>query len=175
MQEEGLDVEAALKAVQAATALARPNRAFLAGGDVRMGDFILLVDSDTRVPQHCILPVVSELLCSPHVAFTQHYTTPLQARTAPLSGMAVLLHAAISSICVPLLRTVPCPSQCAHAIETQQCNKMLLSLILFGMTQCVHVEAPQQHDATCSSSMCYHFPRIRAQLPWGHADQPRLL
>ena len=81
MQEEGLDVEAALKAVQAATALARPNRAFLAGGDVRMGDFILLVDSDTRVPEHCILPVVSELLRSPQVAFTQHYTTPLQART----------------------------------------------------------------------------------------------
>ena len=90
MQEEGLEVGAALKAVQAATALARPNRAFLAGGDVRMGDFILLVDSDTRVPEHCILPVVSELLRSPQVAFTQHYTTPLQARAALLLNVAVL-------------------------------------------------------------------------------------
>ena len=32
-------------------------------------------------PEDCILPVVSELLRSPHVAFTQHFTTPLQART----------------------------------------------------------------------------------------------
>ena len=94
MQDEGLDYAAALKAVQAATAHSlAPNRAFLAGGDVRMGDFILLVDSDTRVPEHCILPVVSELLRNPQVAFTQHYTTPLQVRTAPLCGQAVL-HAA---------------------------------------------------------------------------------
>ena len=94
-----------MKAVQAATALARPNHAFLAGGDVRMGDFILLVDSDTRVPQHCILPVVSELLRSPQVAFTQHYTTPLQARTAPLCNLAVLMHAAIVQHCLPLLQS----------------------------------------------------------------------
>ena len=92
VQEEGLDAEAALKAVQAATTLTQPNHTFLAGGDVRMGDFILLVDSDTRVPQHCILPVVSEHLRSPHVAFTQHYTTPLQACTAPPCDSA-LLHA----------------------------------------------------------------------------------
>ena len=76
--------------MQAATALTQPNHAFLAGGDVRMGDFILLVDSDTRVPAHCILPVVTELLRSPQVAFTQHYTTPLQARTTPLCETALL-------------------------------------------------------------------------------------
>ena len=97
MQEEGLDAEAALKAVQAATALTQPNHAFLAGGDVRMGDFILLVDSDTRVPEHCILPVVSELLRSPQVAFTQHYTTPLQARATLLCEPAVL-HAASPAV-----------------------------------------------------------------------------
>lgn len=68
----------ALEAAQAETLAQRPSHAFLAGGDVRMGDFVLLVDSDTRVPQDCILPVVSELLRSPHVAFTQHFTTPLQ-------------------------------------------------------------------------------------------------
>ncbi|KAK9830890.1 hypothetical protein WJX81_001962 [Elliptochloris bilobata] len=80
MQESGLGPEEALAAVKAATAVARSTHAFLAGGDVRMGDFVLLVDSDTRVPEDCILPVVTELLRSPHVAFTQHYTTPLQAR-----------------------------------------------------------------------------------------------
>ena len=80
MQEEGLDVEAALKAVQAATTLTQPNQAFLAGGDVRMGDFILLVDSDTRVPEHCILPVVSELLRSRRSP--SRSTTPRRCRRA---------------------------------------------------------------------------------------------
>ena len=61
------------------TGIALPDQAFWAGGDVRIGDFILLVDCDTRVPLDCMLPVVSELLRSPHVGFTQHFTTPLQA------------------------------------------------------------------------------------------------
>jgi len=51
---------------------------FLGGGDVRIGDFILLVDSDTRIPVDCILPTVSELLQSPQVGFTQHLITPMQ-------------------------------------------------------------------------------------------------
>jgi len=79
-QEQGLGPREALEAVRLETAERQPSHAFLAGGDTRMGDFILLVDSDTRVPCDCILLVVTELLRSPHVAFTQHYTTPLQAR-----------------------------------------------------------------------------------------------
>ena len=51
---------------------------FLGGGDVRIGDFILLVDSDTRIPIDCILPTISELLQSPQVGFTQHLITPMQ-------------------------------------------------------------------------------------------------
>lgn len=43
-----------------------------------MGEFILLVDSDTRIPSDCILPTVSELLQSPSVGFTQHLITPMQ-------------------------------------------------------------------------------------------------
>ncbi|GMH34702.1 hypothetical protein BSKO_02563 [Bryopsis sp. KO-2023] len=54
------------------------DQTFLGGGDVSMGDFVLLIDSDTRVPEDCILPTVLELLASPKVAFTQHMTTPLQ-------------------------------------------------------------------------------------------------
>lgn len=30
------------------------NDEFFAGGDVRIGDIILLVDSDTRVPEDCL-------------------------------------------------------------------------------------------------------------------------
>lgn len=79
-QETGVDQYEALQEVRLATQAATPQQAFLAGGDVRIGEFILLVDSDTRVPQHCMLPVVTELMMSPNVAFTQHFTTPLQVR-----------------------------------------------------------------------------------------------
>ena len=60
---------------------------FLGGGDVRIGEFILLVDSDTRIPVDCILPTVSELLQSPRVGFTQHLITPMQV-TPPASSLA---------------------------------------------------------------------------------------
>lgn len=30
------------------------NDEFFAGGDVRMGDIVLLVDSDTRIPEDCL-------------------------------------------------------------------------------------------------------------------------
>ena len=78
IKEQGLDPFDALEAVRQATADATPDEAFLGGGDVRVGEFILLVDSDTRIPQDCILPTVSELLDSAEVAFTQHLITPMQ-------------------------------------------------------------------------------------------------
>ena len=76
-----MDVYNALQQVRLQALAAAPDQAFWAGGDVRVGAFILLVDSDTRVPADCMLPVVSELMRSPHVGFTQHFTTPLQARS----------------------------------------------------------------------------------------------
>ncbi len=82
-----MDAYDALQEVRLQTLAAAPDQAFWAGGDVRIGAFILLVDSDTRVPEDCILPVVSELLRSPHVGFTQHFTTPLQARAGACLGM----------------------------------------------------------------------------------------
>lgn len=41
-------------------------------GDVRIGEFILLVDSDTRVPEDCLLDAASELRTSPELAILQH-------------------------------------------------------------------------------------------------------
>ncbi len=43
-----------------------------AGGNIRMGDYILLIDSDTRVPEDCFLDAVSEMEQSPQVAIIQY-------------------------------------------------------------------------------------------------------
>lgn len=129
MQEEGLDAGAALRAVQAATALAQPNRAFLAGGDVRVGDFILLVDSDTRVPEHCILPVVSELLRSPQVAFTQHYTTPLQARAALLALLTWQCCCTCHAPSTACLWSTLSPAHCSERLRSRHSN---------AVTRCCH-------------------------------------
>ena len=43
-----------------------------AEGDIRIGEYILLVDSDTRVPNDCFLDAVSELELSPQVAVLQY-------------------------------------------------------------------------------------------------------
>jgi membrane glycosyltransferase len=43
-----------------------------ADGNVRMGDYILLIDSDTRVPTDCLLDAVSEMTNSPQVAIIQY-------------------------------------------------------------------------------------------------------
>ena len=43
-----------------------------AGGNVRIGDYILLIDSDTRVPEDCFLDAVSEMEQSPQVAILQY-------------------------------------------------------------------------------------------------------
>ncbi|KAL2152574.1 hypothetical protein VTH82DRAFT_5758 [Thermothelomyces myriococcoides] len=42
-----------------------------AEGNIRIGDYILLVDSDTRVPRDCLLDAVSEMEQSPEVAILQ--------------------------------------------------------------------------------------------------------
>lgn len=43
-----------------------------ADGNIRMGDYILLIDSDTRVPNDCLLEAVSEMEQSPQVAILQY-------------------------------------------------------------------------------------------------------
>ncbi|KAI1327253.1 glycosyl transferase family group 2-domain-containing protein [Xylariaceae sp. FL0255] len=42
-----------------------------AEGNIRVGDYILIIDSDTRVPEDCLLDGVSELEQSPQVAILQ--------------------------------------------------------------------------------------------------------
>lgn len=42
-----------------------------ADGNIRVGDYILLIDSDTRVPTDCFLDAVSEMEASPQVAIIQ--------------------------------------------------------------------------------------------------------
>ncbi|KAK3944077.1 glucans biosynthesis glucosyltransferase H [Diplogelasinospora grovesii] len=42
-----------------------------AEGNIRVGDYILLIDSDTRVPADCLLDAVSEMERSPDVALLQ--------------------------------------------------------------------------------------------------------
>lgn len=42
-----------------------------ADGNVRIGDYILIIDSDTRVPKDCFLDAVSEMEASPQVAIIQ--------------------------------------------------------------------------------------------------------
>ncbi|KAF1982641.1 hypothetical protein K402DRAFT_339995 [Aulographum hederae CBS 113979] len=43
-----------------------------ADGNVRIGDYILLIDSDTRVPTDCLLDAVSEMEQCPEVAIIQY-------------------------------------------------------------------------------------------------------
>ncbi|KAJ3493667.1 hypothetical protein NLG97_g4589 [Lecanicillium saksenae] len=49
-----------------------------ADGDIRVGEIILLVDSDTRVPIDCLLYGAAEMFLSPEVAIVQHSTGVMQ-------------------------------------------------------------------------------------------------
>lgn len=54
------------------TALAERDGEAWADGNIRIGDYILIIDSDTRVPQDCLLEAVSEMEQSPEVAILQY-------------------------------------------------------------------------------------------------------
>jgi cellulose synthase/poly-beta-1,6-N-acetylglucosamine synthase-like glycosyltransferase len=43
-----------------------------ASGNIRLGDYVLLVDSDTRVPTDCLLDAASEMEASPEIAILQY-------------------------------------------------------------------------------------------------------
>lgn len=49
-----------------------------ADGNIRIGDYILLVDSDTRVPADCLLDAVSEMETSPDVGIIQFSSGVMQ-------------------------------------------------------------------------------------------------
>ncbi|KAF7556470.1 hypothetical protein G7Z17_g1393 [Cylindrodendrum hubeiense] len=49
-----------------------------AEGNIRVGEIILIVDSDTRVPVDCLLYSAAEMFMSPEVAIIQHSTGVMQ-------------------------------------------------------------------------------------------------
>jgi cellulose synthase/poly-beta-1,6-N-acetylglucosamine synthase-like glycosyltransferase len=50
----------------------------LAAGNIRIGDLILIVDSDTRVPEDCLLDAAIEFHDSPDIAILQHKSGVMQ-------------------------------------------------------------------------------------------------
>ncbi|KAK1828593.1 glycosyltransferase family 2 protein [Podospora conica] len=70
--EEAHAYEMALKQV-----LEEDSRAW-ADGNIRVGDYILLIDSDTRVPTDCFLDAVSEMEQSPDVGIMQFSSGVMQ-------------------------------------------------------------------------------------------------
>ncbi|KIH93790.1 hypothetical protein SPBR_04088 [Sporothrix brasiliensis 5110] len=49
-----------------------------ADGNIRVGDYILIIDSDTRVPSDCLLDAVSEMEQSPDVGILQFSSSVMQ-------------------------------------------------------------------------------------------------
>jgi hypothetical protein len=70
--DEATAYERALKEV-----LEEDGRAW-ADGNIRVGDYILLIDSDTRVPADCLLDAVSEMELSPDVGIMQFSSGVMQ-------------------------------------------------------------------------------------------------
>jgi hypothetical protein len=70
--DESVAYERCLKEV-----LEKDGRAW-ADGHIRIGDYILIIDSDTRVPEDCLLDAASEMEQSPRVAIIQFSSGVMQ-------------------------------------------------------------------------------------------------
>ncbi|KAL7623408.1 hypothetical protein AAE478_007090 [Parahypoxylon ruwenzoriense] len=57
-----------------------------AEGNIRIGDYILIIDSDTRVPEDCLLDAVSEMEQSPQVAILQFTSGVMRVSTSFFEG-----------------------------------------------------------------------------------------
>ncbi|RYP89456.1 hypothetical protein DL769_000007 [Monosporascus sp. CRB-8-3] len=72
----------------------------LAEGNVRVGDYILIIDSDTRVPSDCLLDAVTEMEQSPEVAIMQFSSGVMRVTTsffeAGVTWFTNLIYTAIS-------------------------------------------------------------------------------
>ena len=53
-----------------------------ADGNIRIGDYILIIDSDTRVPEDCLLDAVSEMEHSPEVGILQYSSGVMNVTTS---------------------------------------------------------------------------------------------
>ena len=63
--------------------LQESNHVFRASGSLHLFEFLLLIDSDTRIPEDCFLPILTEMRAAPHVAFIQCLTYPMQQVRTP--------------------------------------------------------------------------------------------
>lgn len=77
-----------------------------AAGNMRVGDYILIIDSDTRVPTDCLLDAVSEMEQSPEVGIMQFSSGVMQVtdtffengiRLVYCSKDSVVYHAKLTS------------------------------------------------------------------------------
>jgi hypothetical protein len=57
-----------------------------ADGNIRIGDYILIIDSDTRVPEDCLLDAVTEMEQSPQVGIMQYASGVMQVSTSFFEG-----------------------------------------------------------------------------------------
>jgi cellulose synthase/poly-beta-1,6-N-acetylglucosamine synthase-like glycosyltransferase len=71
VEEESLYQDALAKVLE-------ENPLAMAAGDIRVGEVILIVDSDTRVPVDCLMYGAAEMFLSPEVAIVQHSTGVMQ-------------------------------------------------------------------------------------------------
>ncbi|KAF7882095.1 hypothetical protein EAF00_011611 [Botryotinia globosa] len=69
-----------------ATCLEQDEGRTMAGGNVRIGDIILIIDSDTRVPEDCLLLGALEMHESPQVAILQHASGVMQVANNPFEN-----------------------------------------------------------------------------------------
>jgi len=83
-----------------------------AEGNIRVGDYILLIDSDTRVPTDCLLDAVSELEQSPEVAILQFSSAILTISDSYFEKAYVFLFMQCSGLHV----VSPCGVTCANSI-----------------------------------------------------------
>jgi cellulose synthase/poly-beta-1,6-N-acetylglucosamine synthase-like glycosyltransferase len=65
-----------------ASVLKELNGVAWAEGNIRMGDYILIVDSDTRVPSDCLLDAASEMEQSPEIAIMQFTSGVMKVTTS---------------------------------------------------------------------------------------------
>lgn len=98
-----------------------------ASGNIRIGSIILLVDSDTEVPEDCLMYGAAEMFLSPEVAIVQHSTAQASCRS-PGTGSSMALpisltwsippFVSLSAVARQLLSSVTTPSFAGRQYRT---------------------------------------------------------
>ena len=74
---ENMTCESALETIKEEYSNINKNKCVLIGNDICVGDYILLLDSDTRIPINCLHDVIKEFKLYSHLGYTQHLTYPM--------------------------------------------------------------------------------------------------